>query len=107
MRFKKHVFICTHERAAGEKQSCGEGHGMQLVKLFKQLVKEKGLNTEIRAQKSGCLDACEFGPSMVVYPEGIFYGKVTIQDVAEIVEEHLNNDRPVERLIINFSVTKK
>jgi (2Fe-2S) ferredoxin len=74
-----------------------------MVKLFKKLIKEKGLNVNIRAQKTGCLDACEFGPSLVVYPEGIFYGGVSISDVQEIVEEHLENDKPVQRLIIDFN----
>lgn len=103
MRFRKHVFICTNQRAPGEKQSCGEEHGLAMVKLFKKLIKEKGLNVNIRAQKTGCLDACEFGPALVVYPEGIFYGGVSISDVQEIVEEHLENDKPVQRLIIDFN----
>lgn len=103
MRFQKHIFICTNQRAPGEKKSCGEGHGLELVKVFKKLIKDKNLNTVIRAQKSGCLDACEFGPALVVYPEGIFYGSVEISDVEEIVNEHLANNRPVERLIIDFN----
>ncbi len=105
MRFIKHVFICTNQRPPGERKSCGEAHGLELVKLFKKLIKEKGLNVNIRAQRTGCLDACEFGPSVVVYPEGIFYGAVEFADVNEIVEEHLENNRPVQRLIIDF--TKK
>lgn len=102
MRFEKHVFICTNQRAPGEKKSCGEAHGLELVKAFKKMVKDKGLNTEIRAQKTGCLDACEFGPALVVYPEGVFYGAVEIADVEEIVTEHLANNKPVERLVIDF-----
>jgi (2Fe-2S) ferredoxin len=102
MRFEKHVFICTNQRAPGERKSCGESHGLELVKMFKKSIKDKELNTEIRAQKSGCLDACEFGPSLVVYPEGIFYGNVQFEDVEEIVTEHLQNNRPVQRLIIHF-----
>jgi len=102
MRFEKHVFICTNQRAPGEKKSCGEAHGLELVKAFKKMVKDKGLNTEIRAQKTGCLDACEFGPALVVYPEGVFYGAVELTDVEEIVTEHLANNKPVERLVIDF-----
>ncbi|MDQ3051339.1 MAG: (2Fe-2S) ferredoxin domain-containing protein [Bacteroidota bacterium] len=103
MRFEKHVFICTNQRATSERKSCGEAHGLELVKMFKKLVKDKGLNTSIRAQKTGCLDACEFGPTLVVYPEGVFYGSIEFSDVEEIVNEHLANNRPVERLIIDFS----
>jgi (2Fe-2S) ferredoxin len=103
MRFEKHIFICTNQRAPGERKSCGEAHGLELVKRFKQLIKEKGLNTSIRAQKSGCLDASEFGPALVIYPEGIFYGSLALSDVEEIVSEHLVNNRPVTRLLIDFN----
>lgn len=103
MRYKKHLFICTNQRAPGERRCCGESTGLELVKLFKQAIKERGLQVEIRAQRSGCLDACDFGPSVVVYPEGVFYGGVTPTDVTEIVNEHLVNNRPVDRLVIrNF-----
>ncbi len=103
MRFEKHIFICTNQRAPGERKSCGEAHGLELVKLFKKLIKDNGLNATVRAQKSGCLDACDFGPALVVYPEGVFYGSVEFADVEEIVNEHLLNNRPVERLIIDYS----
>lgn len=73
---------------------------MVLVDLFKEKLKENGLNRTMRAQKAGCLDVCAFGPGMVVYPEGIFYGNVTPEDVDEIFESHILNDKPVERLIL-------
>lgn len=76
---------------------------MELVKAFKKALKDKGLKSTMRAQRSGCLDACEFGPSMVVYPEGVFYGAVQLSDVDEIVKEHLVANHPVERLKIDFS----
>lgn len=102
MKYQKHVFICTNQRAAGERKSCGEAHGMELVKCFKKILKDKGLSSSIRAQRAGCLDVCEHGPALVVYPEGTFYGNVSVADVDEIVNEHLVNDRKVERLIIDF-----
>lgn len=101
MKFKKHVFICTNDKEA-PKKSCGSIHGMELVEAFKASIKEKGLHLDIRAQKSGCLDICAFGPSMVVYPEGVWYGNVALTDVEEIVESHLVNDEPVERLALKF-----
>lgn len=73
---------------------------MVLVDLFKEKIKEKGLNKTLRAQKTGCLDVCAFGPGMVVYPEGIFYGGVTPEDVDEIFESHILHNKPVERLIL-------
>ena len=100
MRFKKHVFICTNERADKSKKSCGEAHGLELVALFKKEIKDRSLNVEIRAQRAGCIDACDFGPALVVYPEGVFYGKVSQDDVLEIVESHLVKNTPVERLVI-------
>lgn len=102
MKYKKHVFICTNQRAAGERKSCGEAHGMELVKCFKKLLKDKGLSTTMRAQRAGCLDVCEHGPALVIYPEGTFYGNVTVSDVETIVNDHLINDRIVENLVINF-----
>ena len=103
MRFTKHVFICINERKNSDRKSCGESRGMELVHEFKRLIKEKGLKTIIRAQRAGCLDACDYGPSVVVYPEGIYYGGVKLSDVNEIVESHLINNKPVERLFTNFS----
>jgi len=103
MKFKKHIFICTNQRNDPTRKSCGEECGMTLVKAFKKSLKEKNLKGLMRAQRAGCLDACDFGPSVVVYPKGIFYGGVQLNDVEEIVNEHLLNDRPVERLIIDFS----
>jgi (2Fe-2S) ferredoxin len=75
---------------------------MELVKAFKKEIKDRGLNIDMRAQKAGCFDICEFGPNVVVYPEGVFYGHVQLSDVMEIVEEHLINNRPVERLRLKF-----
>ena len=101
MKYKKHVFICTNQKEA-PKKSCGELHGLALVDAFKSALKERDLTVEIRAQKTGCLDICGRGPSVVVYPEGVFYGNVQLTDVDEIVSSHLVNDVPVERLKLSF-----
>lgn len=106
MRYTKHLFICTNERKEGARPSCREEHGMALVQAFKKQIKDHGLHTTIRAQRTGCLDFCETGPSLVIYPEGVFYGHVTLDDVDEIVREHLINNRPVERLVIKSHPTK-
>lgn len=53
------------------------------------------------------MNTCELGPSVVVYPEGIFYGKVQLDDVEEIVNEHLINNRVVKRLVMDFSLLKR
>jgi (2Fe-2S) ferredoxin len=103
MKYEKHIFICTNQRVDKPRPSCGEAHGLELVKEFKKQLKERGLNISMRAQKTGCMDICEYGPNIVVYPEGVFYGKVQLSDVEEIVTEHLINNRIVERLRIDFS----
>lgn len=102
MLYQKHIFICTNQRPEGSRVCCGEEHGLALVAAFKKAIKDKGLHTEIRAQRTGCFDVCERGPSVVVYPEGVFYGKVQLSDVEEIVHEHLANNRIVDRLVMKF-----
>lgn len=97
--YKKHIFICTNQRAPeATRRSCGEAHGMEIVDAFKKKLKEKKLPVRIRAQRAGCLDICDFGQTVAVYPEGVFYVGVELSDVDEIIEEHILNDRPVERL---------
>lgn len=101
MRYEKHIFICTNQKDPG-KQCCGEAHGMALVEKFREVIAEKGLKGKVRAQRSGCLDACKFGPSLVVYPEGTYYGSVKIEDVERIVEGHVLNNEIVKDLEINW-----
>jgi (2Fe-2S) ferredoxin len=69
-----------------------------LLTQLKQESKAAGLGGKIRVNQSGCLDQCEHGPVMVVYPEAVWYGHVQPEDAAEIVREHLVGGRPVERL---------
>jgi len=104
MKFKNHVFICTNQRTDPARACCGEERGMELVKAFKKALLDRGLKGTTRAQRSGCLDACDFGPSVVVYPEGVYYKGVQLSDVEEIVESHLIKGKPVKRLVNNFSV---
>lgn len=100
------MFICTNQRAEG-KECCSEERGLALVAEFKKLMKEKGLNIEMRAQRTGCFDMCSFGPVVGVYPEGVFYGGVQLTDVEEIVNGHLIKNEPVKRLIIDFEANNK
>jgi (2Fe-2S) ferredoxin len=71
---------------------------------LKAAIGEAGLAGLVRANAAGCLDACEHGASMVVYPEAVWYGGVTVADVEEIVQSHLVEGRPVERLRIHWKV---
>jgi (2Fe-2S) ferredoxin len=100
-KLKRHVFVCTNERPDGHPRGCCKAKGSEaLVGLFKEELKKRGLASEVRAQKSGCLDVCELGAALVVYPDGVWYGNVQASDVPEIVESHLIEGRPVERLRI-------
>jgi len=75
---------------------------MALVNAFKERINADKLNIDVRAQKAGCLDVCELGPAMVVYPEGVFYGNVALDDVEEIYTSHIKHNIPVERLQLQF-----
>jgi (2Fe-2S) ferredoxin len=98
-KFEKHIFVCGNQRPAGHPRgSCDTLAEARLQKLFKQELAERGLKGRVRANQAGCLDQCEHGPNVVVYPEGIWYGRVSEADVYEIVESHIVGGRPVERL---------
>ncbi|MBL0175518.1 MAG: (2Fe-2S) ferredoxin domain-containing protein [Ignavibacteria bacterium] len=100
-RFAKHIFICENERPAGHPRGCcKEKGGPALRQRFRDELKARGLQVDVRANSAGCLDACEFGAAVVVYPDGIWYGGVTVDDVTEIIDAHLVNGVPVERLRI-------
>jgi (2Fe-2S) ferredoxin len=98
-KFAKHIFVCGNQRPDGHPRGCCDPAGTaELQRAFKTQLDVLGLKGTVRANKSGCLDQCEHGPTVVVYPEGVWYGGVTAADVAEIVESHIAGDRPVERL---------
>ncbi len=99
MKFKKHVFVCSNTKDA-PKKCCGEATGLALVDALREKLKAENQHLSIRVQRAGCIDMCAFGPSMVVYPEGVFYGKVQLSDVDEIVAKHLLGDGIVDRLVI-------
>ena len=73
---------------------------MAIVAEFKKQLKEKNITFPIRAQKAGCLDVCDFGQTVVVYPEGVFYVGVEVTDVEEIISQHILGNQPVERLLL-------
>ncbi len=98
--FERHIFICENVREKGhERGCCAEKGGEQVRELFKKALAKRGLKGRMRANKAGCLDQCEIGPTVVVYPEGVWYGLVrTAEDVDEIVDQHLIGGKVVERL---------
>ncbi len=100
-KFEQHIFVCTNQREPGHPRgSCNADGSGELHQLFKAGVSRRGLKGKVRANKSGCLDQCEHGPNVVVYPEAVWYGNVTATDVDEILDSHIVGGKPVERLRI-------
>lgn len=93
---KHHVLVCGGT-------GCHSSRAEEIEELIYERVKEKGLEGEIKVIFTGCFGLCETGPNIVVYPEGAFYSFVTMDDVEEIVEEHLVNGRIVKRLLYKGS----
>ena len=93
-----HVFCCTNERPEGHPRgSCKTRGAEDLRNYFKVRMKEAGIQSS-RVNGAGCLDRCELGPVVVIYPEGIWYSVKTRADVDEIIEKHLQGGVVVERL---------
>ena len=95
------MFVCINERAADHPKGCCKARGgVEVRDALKAELKKHGLSKSIRANNAGCLDQCEHGVTVVVYPEQTWYGHVTVADVNEIVEKHLIGGEPVTRLLI-------
>ena len=97
--YQRHIFFTLNQRDNGE-ASCGD-HGAQAAfDHCKKRVKAEGLAGpgQVRVNKAGCLDRCAAGPVAVVYPEAVWYTYVDLSDIDEIVDSHLKNGEPVERL---------
>lgn len=90
-----HVFVCTSEG----RLHCAELGGERLLRRLRDLVEDKGLG-KVRTTRMGCNHQHHQGPIMLVYPEGIWYGKLRVDDVDRIVEEHLIGGIPVADLVI-------
>lgn len=96
--FERHVFVCTNQREGGHPRGCCQARNAEAIRDTMKRTAAARLGKRVRINAAGCLDQCEHGVTVVVYPEAVWYGFVTIEDVAEIVESHLVNGRPVERL---------
>lgn len=101
MYYKHHIFFCLNQRANGE-ACCAQHDAQQAFDHCKAQVKAQDLAGpgKVRVNKAGCLDRCAAGPVAVVYPEGVWYGYVDLEDIDEIVESHLKNGEVVERLLV-------
>ena len=99
--YKHHVFFCINRRDPPE--ACCASRGSEEMQAYaKKRIKQLGLNGKgsVRINKAGCLDRCEEGPVLVVYPEEVWYTYVDREDIDEIIDSHIVNGRVVERLKI-------
>ena len=95
--YRSHVLVCGGT-------GCTSSHSAAIIEKLEQELKAKGLENEVKVIKTGCFGLCALGPVMIVYPEGCFYSEVKVEDVPEIVEEHLLKGRMVKRLLYEETV---
>jgi len=97
--YHHHVFFCTNQREDG-RTCCADKQAQEMRDYAKEKVKALGLAGQgrVRINNAGCLDRCEEGPTIVIYPEGVWYTYVDKADIDEIIEQHLVHGRVVERL---------
>ena len=95
--FRSNVLVCGGT-------GCTSSNSEQIIEKLKEEIKAQGLEKEVNVIRTGCFGLCALGPIMVVYPEGAFYSRVTVEDVPEIVSEHLLKGRIVKRLLYQETV---
>ncbi len=99
--FDCHVFVCCNERPGGHPRGCCHPEGSALRDALKAELNRHGRSELLaRVNQAGCLDQCEFGPTLVIYPRGIWYGRVTLADVPRIVEQTILGRQVLEDLRI-------
>jgi len=99
--FTHHVFVCGNQRSPGHRRGCCDPEGNnRLRNELKAAAKKEGLKPQVRINNAGCLDQCEHGPVLVIYPQGIWYGGVSCEDVPRIVEQTLIRGEVIDELVI-------
>lgn len=102
-----HIFVCQNERAEDNPRGCCKRRGSEeVLKTFKSEVRERGIRHQVEFDGSTCMDTCAWGPTVVVYPENVWYGKVTPADVPEILDA-IAAGRVVERLLVPDEAIRK
>lgn len=98
-RPQKHVFVCSQARPPNHPRgSCASKGCNDVLQAFWAELQKRNAYDRVAVTYSGCLGPCDQGPNVLVYPEGVLYGKVTKEDVLEIFDQHLLGDAPVARL---------
>ena len=96
--YRSHVLVCGGT-------GCTSSNSQAIIEALESQIAEKGLSEEIKVIRTGCFGLCALGPIMIVYPEGSFYSQVQVEDIPEIVEEHLLKGRIVTRLLYAETLT--
>jgi (2Fe-2S) ferredoxin len=99
-KFECHLFVCCNQRKPGSRQCCDPDGKEKLRDRFKSELKKRKLGATFRVNKAGCLDQCEQGPTIVIYPQQIWYGNVQLDDVERIIDETVIGGRILEDLLI-------
>ncbi|PKG31502.1 2Fe-2S ferredoxin [Methanoregula sp.] len=96
---KYHIFICTSSRPNGQQKGfCHTKEGVAVMAKFMEEIEERGIGGEVFLSNTGCFGICEKGPVVVVYPDNVWYGSVTVADVTEILDSHIEGGNPVAHL---------
>ncbi|GAB4379796.1 MAG: NAD(P)H-dependent oxidoreductase subunit E [Calditrichia bacterium] len=105
--YKHHVFVCVNEREASDARgSCSQKGSRKFWERFKKEIKDRKLQSRIRINQAGCLGTCNQGTSVVIYPAGIWYGKVSEEDIPDIIEKTLLNNEIIDHLLMPFARKK-
>ncbi|MDD4483238.1 MAG: (2Fe-2S) ferredoxin domain-containing protein [Methanoregula sp.] len=98
---KHHIFVCTSSRANGQQKGfCHSKEGVDIMARFMEEIEERDIGGDVFLSNTGCFGICDKGPIVVVYPDNVWYGAVTPDDVTEIMDEHIEGGKIVERLAI-------
>ena len=100
--YQHHIFFCTNKREDGS-QCCENFNAKAMRDYAKQRSKELGLvrSGKVRVNTAGCLNRCKLGPVLVVYPDAVWYNYIDKDDIDEIIDQHLINNKIVERLKVD------
>ena len=99
---ERHIFVCTSSRANGQQKGyCHAKDGVAVVGRFLEELEERGLSGAVMVSNTGCFGLCEQGPVVVIYPDNVWYGTVTPDDVESILDEHIANGVVVAKLQIS------
>ena len=102
LNYRYHIFVCINQRPAGHpKGDCASKGSRDLFQKFQEETEKRQLWETVAVNGTTCLGPCSMGASVVVYPEGVWYGQVRPEDVEEIMDQHIVGGKPVERLLLS------